>query len=168
MLDLTKEIRTLGLYQPFATLMLHGKVETRFVQNLKKPPFHLGVYLIYSTIKCYDFFEAEDMADAGDQGDEFRRVLKIERDMLGAGTIHPETRDFILGHAISVGRLVSIIDPITPETNVKTFVEYVAPCTRRRVGLVFEEMTRIKPFPIKGKQGVGFLAPEDRNKIQFV
>lgn len=44
-----EKIRTLGLYQPYASLMLHGKIETRWVEDGKKPPFPIGKYLIYST-----------------------------------------------------------------------------------------------------------------------
>lgn len=159
-------IRTLGLYQPFATLMLHGKVETRFVTYPKKAPFQFGKYLIYSTIKCYDFDEAMDLM--GDQEAEARVIFRKEFEMGHAGTIHPDTRNLLLGHAIGIGDLIEIIDPITPDNNVKTFVEYVEPCSRRRVGLVFENMRRIKPFPFKGKQGIGFLTPEQKQLIEFV
>lgn len=159
-------IRTLGLYQPYATLMLHGKVETRWVSGKKKPPFPFGKYLIYSTIKCYGFDEAMDMM--GDQEAEARVLFRKEFEMGHSGTINPHSRNLLLGHAIGIGDLIEIIDPITPDTNVRTFVEYVEPCSRRRVGLVFENMRRIKPFPFKGKQGIGFLTSEQKQLIEFV
>lgn len=160
-----QKIRTLGLYQPFATLMLYGKVETRWVSTGKKPPFPLGRYLIYSTIQCYDYFEALGMMtddQSEDAQDCFRKELQVS-----GGTIDPVSKDFITGHAICIGDLIDIIDPILPSTP-KTFVKYIEPCSRRRVGLVFENMKRLKPFPIKGKQGIGFLSDEDRAKIQIV
>ena len=45
------KIRTLGFYQPFGSLMLHGKIETRWVRKGKKPPFPLGKYIFYTTQK---------------------------------------------------------------------------------------------------------------------
>lgn len=35
-------IRTLVIYQPYATLMGHGKLETRWVKHGRKPPFPRG------------------------------------------------------------------------------------------------------------------------------
>ena len=35
-------------------------------------------------------------------------------------------------------------------------------------GLHFENMRRIKPFPFKGKQGIGFLTKEQKQLIEFV
>lgn len=165
MIDLfgNEKIRTLGLYQPFATLMLYGKIETRWVNYPKKAPFPLGKYLIYSTQRCYDFFEAEQMM--GEEVDLAHRHFKTEINY-GKGTINPETKDFILGHAICLGDLVHILDPITPDIH-HTFVEYMAPCTRRRVGLAFENMQRIEPFKFKGKQGVGILTEEQKKLIKI-
>jgi hypothetical protein len=159
------KIRTLGLYQPFASLMLHGKIETRWVPVGKKPPFPLGEYLIYATQKCYSFAQGLDLM--GDQQSQALNIFKTEFDLGEKGTINPTTRRLITGHAICIGNLVSIIDPILPSTK-NTFVEYIAPCSRRRVGLVFENMKRIEPFPFKGKQGIGFLSEEDQAKIKFI
>lgn len=50
-IETVSKIRTLGFYQPFGTLMLHGKIETRWVKVGKKPPFPEGKYLFYSTQK---------------------------------------------------------------------------------------------------------------------
>lgn len=46
-----EEVRTLGFYQPFCSLMFHGKKETRWVRKGRKPPFPFGKYLFYSTKK---------------------------------------------------------------------------------------------------------------------
>jgi len=159
------KIRTLGLYQPYATLMLHGKIETRWVAVGKKPPFPLGKYLIYATQKCYNFHDAEKLM--GDQVDKAHEKFRLEFQFGSSGTLNPKTKSFLLGHAICIGDLVSIIDPILPSTT-DTYVEYVAPCSRRRVGLVFENMKRIEPFQFKGKQGIGFLTPEDEAKIKYI
>jgi hypothetical protein len=157
-----QRIRTLGLYQPFATLMLHGKIETRWVGSsrngkLKKPPFPFGKYLIYSTKKAYDYFEVLNIA-----GKHHAEILKLEAGEDWA-TYH------LKGCAICIGDLVDIIDPIK-KTTKNTFVKY-APALNgcRRVGLVFQNIQRIKPFEFKGgKQGIGFLHWTDVEKIEII
>jgi len=164
-----QKIRTLGLYQPFATLMLHGKIETRLVSSYfcpernkvidKKPPFPLGKYVIYSTQKFYRIWQS--VAIMG-------RFSKHAFD-----TIKGDPTEHLKGYAIAIGDLVKIIDPIEPQQS--TFVD-LQPYeydihnypTARRVGLVFENMRRIKPFKFKGKQGIGFLSKEDEEKIKFI
>ncbi len=156
-------IRTLGLYQPFASLMLHGKIETRLVTIDWKPPFPLGKYLIYSTKK---FYHPEDCKHVmGNYYDYANRILHNEK-------FHEPTID-LRGYALCLGDLVSIADPIRPCK--ETFVDLPAVVMDihnypawRRVGLVFENMKRIKPFPFKGKQGIGFLSDADKDKIKFV
>jgi hypothetical protein len=168
------EIRTLGLYQPFASLMLHGKIETRMVrcewdsatQSIidRKPPFPLGTYLIYSTKK--EYFR-----------DEVKRITGrfFEGAMISLSDEPTFNTDKRNGHAICIGNLVEIIDPIQCEFHPATFVDLPVydvdihnyPISRR-VGLRFEAVKRIKPFPITGKQGVGFLSVADHLKIEFL
>ena len=160
-----EKIRTLGLYQPFATLMLHGKVETRWVIYGKKAPFPLGMYLIYSCQKAYDMDFIEGLT-----GKYTREIDElIESNLSGKNC-------WLTGEAGAIGRLVSIIDPLTP--GFKTFVddgqyeksEYKrgARVYYRRVGLVFEDVKSIKPFEFKGKQGVGFLDDKYKSQIEFI
>lgn len=157
-----QKIRTLGLYQPFAGLMLHGKIETRMVIIDKKPPFPLGKYLIYSTKKKYSPSEVEHIA-----GQFYNILSRIEN-----GEDCAIFQEF--GKAICIGDLVDIIDPVK-DYEPKTFVDLPAiefdvhhwPA-RRRVGLRFENIQRIKPFPFNGKQGVGFLSEKDKLKIELV
>lgn len=156
-----QRIRTLGLYQPFAGLMLHGKIETRMVIIDRKPPFPFGKYLIYATKKEYHPSDVKHIA-----GRYYNSVVEIQRK-------DPETFK-ILGMGICVGDLVEIIDPVE-RWNQKTFVDLPAieydvhnwP-ERRRVGLVFQNVERIKPFEIKGKQGIGFLSDAEVDKIEII
>ena len=138
-------VRTLGLYQPFATLMLHGKVETRWVRKGKKAPFPLGRYLIYSTKKYYK--PSQELATLCGYVN-YNRLMQIVQ---GKDETWPN------GRAICIGDLVKIIDPICPPFNQNTFVnnEWETQ-THRRVGLVFENVKRVKPYEFTGKQGVGF------------
>ncbi len=152
------KIRTLGLYQPFAALMAFGKIETRFVRQGRKPPFPLGKYLIYACRKGYSVLDG-DLVNicTPAQADQIEELL-MENDFLFCE----------FGSALMIGDLVSIIDPLTNVIE-STFVDYIPPDEKeRRVGLVFENMRRIKPFPFKGKQGIGFLSDEDKAKIEYL
>ncbi len=159
-----EKIRTLGLYQPFATLMLHGKVETRWVETGRKPPFPLGKYLIYSCQKEYDM----DLIDqlAGKYTNEIDRLIDENLN---------SNNCWLVGEAGAIGDMVKIIDPLLPSMDLKTFVDdgwrkvdCKAGKTYRRVGLVFENMKAIKPFSFSGKQGIGFLKEEQRKLIKFI
>lgn len=143
------------MYWPFSVMMLHGKVETRWVINGKKPPFPLGKYLIYTTKQGYHPAEIRDQGMiTQEQFEQIEKAIYTER--------------IIFGIPLCIGDLVDIIDPLT-EDIANTFVAYAPPTTcHRRVGLVFKNMKRIKPFPFKGKQGVGFLTAEDKAKIECI
>lgn len=159
-------IRTLGLYQPFASLMMHGKIETRWIRKGRKPPFPLGKYLIYATKKPYGLPELSQIA-----GNQYDRIKQI---------IHGTRVEY--GKALCVGDLVKIIY-VLPGMEKETFVDChkttrikylktnVAPIEVHQVmiGLIFENVRRIKPFPFEhGKQGIGFLQPQDVEKIEYV
>lgn len=152
-------IRTLGLYQPFAGLMLYGKIETRWIRADIKPPFPLGKYLIYATKKKYNLDVLSVIC-----GDQHKRVVDI------ACSDKNDSCD-ITGSAICICDLVKRIDPLTPEYEQQAFVTVPASFTDdcyRMVGLVFENVQRIEPFPFKGKQGIGFLSDEDKAKIKVL
>lgn len=148
-------IRTLGMYWPFSVMMLHGKIETRWVRNGKKPPFPLGKYLIYTTKKGYNTDELlECEMITLEQYDEIKKALYTEK--------------IIFGIPLCIGDLVEIIDPIMPDTP-NTFVSYQAPdVCNRRVGLVFKNVKRVKTFELKGKQGIGFLTEEQKSKLEII
>lgn len=153
-----EKTRTLGLYQPFASLMAYGKIETRFVRNGKKPPFPLGQYLIYSCRKFYDVDEGG--LDEISTPEQIAKIVELQN-----------SDDLFFcefGSAIVLCDLTKIIDPLTEDIQ-NTWVKYVAPDScYRRVGLVFENVKRIVPFDFKGKQGIGFLSDEDFEKIVII
>lgn len=154
-------IRTLGLYQPYAQLMFHGKIETRWIRQGTKPPFPLGEYLLYSCKQEYPVQTVSQMA--GEK--QFKRIKELT---------HGAT--LLKGHALMLGTLKKIIY-VVPGMENETFVMYQGPqqyvnkrgniVTRVRVGLIFENIRAIKPFPFKGKQGVGILSDQDRAKIKL-
>jgi hypothetical protein len=159
-------IRTLGFYQPFCSLMLHGKIETRWVREFKKPPFIKGKYLFYSTKKCCDSITLIEWCGTG---------VASTIDWL---LMRDQTRA-LNGYAIGIGELVNI-RLMSPDDEGKTFVKYVGRQLRPDKDgkkhhwylqwcLEFENVQAIEPFKFDfGKQGVGILPESERNKIKIL
>lgn len=160
---MSEVIRTIGLYQPYASLMLCDKLESRWVVAGKKAPFPKGEYLIYSTKKEYSNQEFQRLA--GMFWDSALQKLRTEK-----------TR-YLTGQAIAYGELCRVEKIKTIMELSETFYEPPHPLDdthntfqydgRVLWGLRFKNVRRIKPFPFKGKQGVGFLQDADRAKIIF-
>jgi len=155
----TKEIiRTLGLYQPFASLMLHGKIETRWCRVGKKPSFPLGKYVLYSTKKPYDGFELVSISG----GECLMNIPKVLKD--------DKTKN-LNGYTLGLFNLVKI-EPMTKEMEAKCFVNYKPPIQRKDkkgvthkyqlMALHFELMEAFEQPEVfrYGKQGVGILQNE--------
>lgn len=159
-------IRTLGFYQPFCSLMLHGKKETRWVREGRKPPFPLGKYLLYSTKKpctpeqlliwCGWIYEGNYIAE----------------------TLFTDKTVQLNGYAIAIGELVSL-RRMTVEDERSAFVKYLEFDFRDGKDgityacvqwiLEFENVQAIEPFKFNdGKQGVGILNPELHHKIKIL
>src|SRR5687767_10873250 len=158
---MNEPMRTLGLYQPYAEMMLHGKIETRWIRAGTKPPFPLGPYMLYACKSDYPLTTLSQIA--GEK--QYKRITETINGL-----------QLIRGAALCTGDLVKIIY-IIPGMDDQTFVRYQGPMEyknkagnivkRVRVGLIFENVRRITPFPFKGKQGVGILSAEDRKKISY-
>jgi hypothetical protein len=166
-------VRTLGLYQPFATLMGCGKeIETRWVQEGRMAPFPEGTYLLYSTQKAYSMKEFVDVAGFYAQK--------------GYNYASSDETFNVNGCALWVGRLVKRAY-LKPDEREKAFVDVYddyfenGKFTHLKEGHVFgtfeksdlwglhfEDVKRIKPFVFKGKQGVGILTKEQKELIEFV
>lgn len=148
-----KIIRTLGLYQPFAGLMLppYNKIETRWVANGRKPPFPLGKYLLYSTKRVYT--REEFLAISAEYG------LAVDTERI---------KFKLTGKALCIGDLVRV-EKMTKEHQEKAFVAHHDPTdTHTRWCLIFENVKAIDPFTFSGKQGIGFLSEQDKEKIKFL
>lgn len=154
-------IRTLGLYQPFASLMLHGKIETRWVSRYRRPGFKKGKYLLYSTLKEFSFAEVEYLSNT-DVLNNIERILKQE-----------PTR-WLKGYALCVADLVEV-RLLTLEDEPMAFVNCIGAkvdivnkkdVVKNQWALVFNNVTRIEPFQFKGKQGVGILHWAKHNLIK--
>lgn len=155
-------LRTIGLYQPYASLMLHGKVETRWVRKGKKPPFPLGKYLIYSTQKAATEDEICDWSGHGE-------VMEFLSD-----TIRQEITVNMRGYGLAIADLVKI-EPMARNQEMGCFVKYKGEKQKRVNGklitytqwcLYFRNVHRITPFEFKhGKQGVGLFPELEKHLI---
>lgn len=152
----TGQIRTLGLYQPFAGLMVSGKIETRRVKTGRKAPFPIGYYLLYATQKEYPLDKVKTIS-----GNQYSKILQIRAD-------DPTSLCQITGHAICIGQLCKRFRIFDNSFDEKTFVQYYFDPEYALIGLEFRDVRKIAPFPFRGKQGVGFLSADDRAKIKFI
>lgn len=157
-------IRTLGFYEPFGSLMLHGKIETRWIMTGKKPPFPLGRYAFYTTQKectCDELLEwcGEDLME---------EIMKK--------TDHTVRPSMLLGF----GTLTNI-RPMTIQDEPTAFVKYHGLKTvdtpkgmvrKTQWALIFTDVKAIEPVwflddngKSLGKQGVGFLPAKFKHLV---
>lgn len=162
-------IRALSWKQPYASLMLHGKIETR-VWDTK----YRGYVLI-----C-----------ASKSGSNYESVFNISK--LQTGNIQDKLyplfhlqdpwghmmKELPNGKAIAIGKLVDC-RPMTKADEEACYVEYQEPwiepkktkgpvsslIEKRLWCHVYEDVHAIEPFDWKGKQGWSTLTWEDRKKI---
>lgn len=130
------EIKALSWKEPYGTLMLHGKIETRtWGTNYR------GLVLICCSKMSYTIKKIGEIS----QGKQFERIFRTL----------PRGVKFGNGMAIAIGNLVDC-RPMTQEDEYKCFVKYHPDLFCH----VYENVTPIKPIPIKGKQG-WFKVPEE-------
>ena len=103
-------IRSLGFYQPFGSLMLHGKIETRWIRAGKKPPFPLGKYVFYTTLKSCAQHELFNWCG------EYL-MLDITHKLL-----YEPTKE-LNGYAIAIGDLAKV-RPMKREDTFGSYVQY--------------------------------------------
>lgn len=130
-----EEIRALTWREPFATLMLHGKIETRVW-----PTNYRGWVAIHAGKAQYKGEEVKEMS-----GDHYGRILD---------TIAEE--EYNLGHIIAVGRLIDC-RPMVPADEAKCFVKF----NPKLWCHVYTDIVRLTvPIPFQGKQGWARLNPK--------
>lgn len=160
--ETSEKIRTLGFYEPFGSLMLHNKVETRWVRKGKKPPFPLSKYLFYTTQQPCSNKDVFDWCG-------LEIMLSISE------TLGTNKKSELNGFAIAVGELVEV-RPLTKEDEGKAFVKFIGEktevikgekITKVQWALIFKDVKPITPFRWEhGKQGVGFLPEHLYSKLQ--
>ncbi len=141
--------RMLSWNQPFASLMLHGKIETR-----RKSTNVRGKVLICACKKFYSFDQVKNLSCDYQIGDLLNLFSVISYSSL--------QNKLPIGVAIAVGDLINC-RPHTLQDMPKSFVNHDA----NLFSWVFENVKQIDPFEIKGKQGWGFVTEDILNKIRL-
>ncbi len=159
------KIRTIGLCQPFASAMLYGKIESRWVKDGHKPAFPLGLYMIYSTQKGYTASQIKDIS--GQHASYLFHVLKDEQSL-------PDGEPICIGQLLKVRHYEPLKDgPLTFVDN-KVGLKYQiisdeeTKVTHQLWCLEFSNIQRIEPFPFTGKQGVGLIREDKRKLIKII
>lgn len=137
-------LRALTWKQPYASLMLYGKWETR-----NRPTKIRGSVLICVGKKSYPYSTILQISGSYQED----RILKKL----------PKDYEKLNSQAIAIGNLTDC-RPMFQEDADKCFVRY-------RPGLwvwLFEDIRAIKPFPYKGSQGWSFVPDEVKSKIEFI
>lgn len=144
--ELIKEpIRALWWKQPYVSLMHHGKIETRTWGTSYR-----GLVLLCSSKASYSQESVESISGPT----QFKRIIETLRD--------DETLDNE-GFALSVGRLVDY-RPMKKADEDRAFVAYFPELYCH----IYEDVTPIKPFKIKGCQGWKKLESGIWDKIEFL
>jgi hypothetical protein len=140
---LNNKLRALSWKEPFGSLMLHGKIETR-----TWPTKIRGQVLICTSLQPYNALQVRSITGS----ELFDKISKL----VGYN-------DRICGHAIAIGNLVDC-RPMKEEDEGKCFVKYYP-------GLychVYENVYPIIPLPWKGRLGWGEVPEEFKKLIKFI
>lgn len=147
-------IRALSWKQPFAELMLHGKIETRTWSTKYR-----GAVIICASKSGYP--EKQIIEITGPEN--YDRIQRL---------VNPKKA--VKGKAIAIGRLVDC-RPMVPEDVEKCFVKYHTPVhiegTKRFKRLfchIYEDVVRIDPFGWKGTQGWRTLDEKTRDRVIII
>lgn len=135
--------RALSWKEPFASLMLHGKIETRTWHTNYR-----GLVLICASKKGYSDNDLIEIS-----GEDF--VLNILGHFLKT-----KQRQLYHGKAIAIGRLVDC-RRMKPEDEAKTFVSYRPELWCH----IYEEVTAIEPIDWKGSQGWRSIPDYEADKL---
>lgn len=139
-----EKILALSWKQPFAELMLHGKIETRTWNTNYR-----GLVLICASKQGYSNQQIKNIAGES----QYQRILSL----LG---LYPTQN---VGCAIAIGKLIDC-RPMQLKDEDRCFVQY-------RPDLfchVYEDVRVIEPFKWKGTQGWKTVTPDVIDRIKFI
>jgi hypothetical protein len=142
------EVRALSFKEPYASLMLHGKIETR-----GRNTNYRGWVLICASKVTYSDLEIRAISGHKMYGEIFTR-LGYHLD----NSIH----DYV-GKAIAIGKLTDCRHMLESDAE-KCFVLF----NRGTYCYVFEQVQRIEPFDWKGTQGWKILSDEEKQLIRVI
>jgi hypothetical protein len=141
-----QKLLALSWKQPFAELMLHGKIETR-VWNTH----YRGWVLICASQKGYSYSQVN-----GISGDH--QLGRISR-LIGFSGLERGTE----GKAIAIGRLIDC-RPMLPEDADNCFVQYYPDLFCH----IYDNVQSIEPFPWKGSQGWKEVSEDIKRQINII
>jgi len=157
-------IRGLWLKQPFASLMLHGKIETRTYPTKVR-----GNVLICATKEPYDFEKVISISGYQTH-DKIKEVFGHTKHTMLSQLFLPN------GCPIAIGNLIDC-RPMTKQDEDKCFVRFREPWVeltqtktlhKRLYCWIFADVQKVEPFEIKGKQGWAILDEETKAKIKII
>ena len=131
--------------EPFASLMLKGKIETR-----TWPTKYRGLVLICASKMPYSLNALNEICG-------FQQLMKV-MDFV-PNIRFSETN----GHAIAIGRLIDC-RPMTPDNEDKCLVRYHPDLFCH----VYEDVLPIRPIPWKGTQGWKEVSEDFKQLIRFI
>ncbi|MDD4970856.1 MAG: hypothetical protein PHT07_15620 [Paludibacter sp.] len=134
--------------EPYASLMLQGKIETRFWSTNYR-----GLVLICATKKHFPPKEVRRISGE-------KQTNRINHDFDYGGDY---TRSRLCGYAFATGRLVDC-RPMYPHDENDCYVEY----NPNLFCFVFKEVTRIAPFAWTGTQRWKVLTKNQVKQIQYL
>lgn len=150
-MNFTKEqIKALSWKEPYGTLMLYGKIETRTWKTNYR-----GLILMCASKKGYDYKTVKTISG-----------LQTDRTITHYQTHHTITLRNSYGYhgkAFAIGNLIDC-RPMKPEDEEKAFVRYYSDL----FCWVFEDVKPIQPFDWKGSLGFRNLTLEEKKKIKLV
>lgn len=135
-------VRALSWKNPFAELMLLGKIETRTWNTNYR-----GLVLICASQKAYS--EADIIGISGE--------LQTQRILTTLNSLAIKERN---GHAIAIGNLIDC-RPMRKDDEDKCFVKY----NPNLFCHIYENVKPIEPIPYKGSQGWGKLPIDVLKKL---
>lgn len=138
----TENIRALSWKQPFASLMLHGKIETRTWST-----HYRGLVLICASKKSYTYFQTVDITGYK----QYDRIKLITSNMPACE-----------GKAIAIGKLVDC-RPMKLEDEDKCFVKFNPDLFCH----IYEDVKAIEPINFKGGMKWKKLTQEILDQIKY-
>lgn len=138
-------MKALSWKEPFASLMLHGKIETRTWNTNYR-----GLVLICASQKSYS-----EMDLLGISGERLTQTILT--------TLNSKCQKENPGYAIAVGRLVNC-RLMNPEDETKAFVK----CWNDLYCHFYEDVKPIVPIPWKGCQGWKNVPQEFIDQIKYL
>lgn len=128
-----QKLLALSWKQPYAELMLHGKIETRTWNTNYR-----GWVLICTSLKAYTWQSVQNIS--GEK--QYQRMRNILLPYFYQNLIAYQ------GYAVAIGRLVDC-RPMKPEDEDRCFVQYHLDLFCH----IYENVQAIESFPWKGSQG---------------